>query len=144
MTKNYLKIWYILFDVVGSAAAWTLFCIYPAKDVGLEFLRAGATFEFDGKFYASLVFFVLFWLALFIVAGFYNNLYRKSRLKEFTKSVGYTFVGTVVIFFILLLDDSLATYNDNFSIIGSMFILELTFTYFPRLGAYNGNYSENS
>ncbi|HNT41646.1 MAG: sugar transferase [Bacteroidales bacterium] len=133
MTKNYLKIWYILFDVVGSAAAWTLFCIYPAKDVGLEFLRAGATFEFDGKFYASLVFFVLFWLALFIVAGFYNNLYRKSRLKEFTKSVGYTFVGTVVIFFILLLDDSLATYNDNFSIIGSMFILELTFTYFPRL-----------
>lgn len=133
MKKSYLKISYILFDVVGSAAAWILFCLYRLRKFDPEVLGSGSSLVFNGKFYASLVFYVLFWLALFIVAGFYSNVFRKSRLKEFTTSLGYTLVGTVAIYFILLIDNSWASYSDYYSTIGYMFILEFSLTYFPRL-----------
>lgn len=133
MKKSYLKISYILFDVVGSAAAWILFCLYRVEKFDPEVLGSGSSLVFNGKFYASLVSYVLFWLALFIVAGFYSNVFRKSRLKEFTTSLGYTLVGTVAIYFILLIDNSWASYSDYYSTIGYMFILEFSLTYFPRL-----------
>ena len=133
MKKSYLKISYILFDVVGSAAAWILFCLYRLRKFDPEVLGSGSSLVFNGKFYASLVSYVLFWLALFIVAGFYSNVFRKSRLKEFTTSLGYTLVGTVAIYFILLIDNSWASYSDYYSTIGYMFILEFSLTYFPRL-----------
>jgi len=133
LKKSYLKISYILFDVVGSAAAWILFCLYRLRKFDPEVLGSGSSLVFNGKFYASLVSYVLFWLALFIVAGFYSNVFRKSRLKEFTTSLGYTLVGTVAIYFILLIDNSWASYSDYYSTIGYMFILEFSLTYFPRL-----------
>jgi exopolysaccharide biosynthesis polyprenyl glycosylphosphotransferase len=133
LKKSYLKISYILFDVVGSAAAWILFCLYRVEKFDPEVLGSGSSLVFNGKFYASLVSYVLFWLALFIVAGFYSNVFRKSRLKEFTTSLGYTLVGTVAIYFILLIDNSWASYSDYYSTIGYMFILEFSLTYFPRL-----------
>lgn len=133
MKRSYLKISYILFDVVGSAAAWILFCLYRVEKFDPEVLGSGSSLVFNGKFYASLVSYVLFWLALFIVAGFYSNVFRKSRLKEFTTSLGYTLVGTVAIYFILLIDNSWASYSDYYSTIGYMFILEFSLTYFPRL-----------
>jgi len=47
----------------------------------------------------------VFWVILYAGAGFYRDLYRKSRTKELLKLITVTFIGAVIIFFVLLLND---------------------------------------
>jgi exopolysaccharide biosynthesis polyprenyl glycosylphosphotransferase len=47
----------------------------------------------------------LFWILVYWMWGLYHGVERRSRFKEVLNLAGVSFVGTVIIFFILLLDD---------------------------------------
>jgi len=123
----------ILFDFTGIVIAWFLFVYYRNAFTNSlsvhDLLNTAPTF----KFYLELTGFILFWLLLFSFAGFYNSVFRKSRIKELANSIGITFVGTLIVFFILLYKDSVISSANYLKFFYTLFLLVFTFTYIPRM-----------
>lgn len=123
----------MLFDVAGSALAWTLFNLYRKRVIESNLFGIDIRFNPDYKFYLGLVFFTLFWVSMFGLVGLYHDPYRKSRLREFGASLTITIIGTVVLFFVLLIDDYVVAYQNYYKILLAMFLLVFALTYIPRL-----------
>lgn len=124
---------YLLFDVIGSCAAWLLFNLYRKKVIESDLFGIDIRFVPDYKFLLGLVFFTLFWVSMFGLVGLYHDPFRKSRLKEFGSSLTITIIGTVILFFVLLIDDYVVAYQNYYKIFMAMFLLVFASTYFPRL-----------
>ena len=123
---------YVLADVLGSAIAWTLF--YAYRKVYLEPIKFGheVPLTFDANFYKGLVFVPLFWFGLYTVVGGYRDIYRRFRTKELGQTLMITVIGVVVIFFLLLLDDQVASYKYHYRSFLALFALHFTATFLPR------------
>ena len=124
---------YIFFDVVSAAIAWTLFNYYRKRFIETPLFAENIYFTPDSKFFLGLVLFCMFWVLLFDVTGFYNDVFRKSRLKELGNSISITLIGVIFIFFLLLLDDYISTYRNYYQLFTTLFILIFLLTYIPRL-----------
>src|SRR5688500_13071485 len=97
-------VWYAISDFITTAIAWVLFLI-----VKNEFLQQSSNWWnilADTQFWMGLLFIPLVWLVLYAVTGSYLSIYKKSRLKEFTITFNTSLVGTVILFFIFLLNDA--------------------------------------
>lgn len=77
--------------------------------------------------------FTIFWLILFSLVGFYNDVFRRSRIKELGSSIGITLSGTLIIFFVLMYRDLNQVSTYYFKMFYTLFLLIFTFTYFTRL-----------
>lgn len=133
MNKKKQAFRYLLFDVAGSALAWTLFNLYRKRVIESNLFGIDIRFTPDYKFYLGLVFFTLFWVSMFGLVGLYHDPYRKSRLREFGASLTITIIGTVVLFFVLLIDDYVVAYQNYYKILLAMFLIVFALTYIPRL-----------
>ncbi|MGE0077372.1 MAG: sugar transferase [Bacteroidales bacterium] len=133
MSKRIQAFKYIFFDFLGSATAWVIFNIYRKKVIESQLFGIDVTFNPNLKFYIGIIIFPIFWVSLFGLAGYYHDVFRKSRLKELSASIGYTLLGCLLIFFAMLLDDYIVSYKSYYKILLSLFTLIFTLTYFPRL-----------
>ena len=133
MNKKLQTIKYVIFDVLSSMIAWSLFFIFRKTSIESgTFEDINAVFA-DNNFYYGLAVIPLFWLTLYYVQGYYQNIYRKSRLKDFFQTFLTCFLGVVVIFFALLLDDNVTTYKNYYLSFFILFSLHFVLTYLPRL-----------
>ena len=133
MNKKLQTIKYVIFDVLSSMIAWSLFFIFRKTSIESgTFEDINAVFA-DNNFYYGLAIIPLFWLTLYYVQGYYQNIYRKSRLKDFFQTFLTCFLGVVVIFFALLLDDNVTTYKNYYLSFFILFSLHFVLTYLPRL-----------
>lgn len=133
MNKKLQTIKYVIFDVLSSMIAWSLFFIFRKTSIESgTFEDINAVFA-DNNFYYGLAIIPLFWLTLYYVQGYYQNIYRKSRLKDFFQTFFTCFLGVVVIFFALLLDDNVTTYKNYYLSFFILFSLHFVLTYLPRL-----------
>jgi exopolysaccharide biosynthesis polyprenyl glycosylphosphotransferase len=90
---------FIAFDFIAAITAWILF--YLLRKILLGESKEGITLSLiEHAFMIGL-----FWMVLYYFFGFYSDIYRKSRIKEFFTVFAVSLAGTVVIFFTLLLDD---------------------------------------
>ena len=124
---------YLIFDILAALIAWTLFFIFRKTTIeNGDFYDINAVFV-DSNLYKGLLLVPLFWVFLYFCQGTYLDPYRKSRLKELEQTFFISVVGIVIIFFSLLLDDQIQSYQNYYF---SFFILLLThfiLTYIPRL-----------
>lgn len=133
MNKKLQTIKYVIFDVLSSMIAWSLFFIFRKTSIESgTFEDINAVFA-DNNFYYGLAIIPLFWLTLYYVQGYYQNIYRKSRLKDFFQTFLTCFLGVIVIFFALLLDDNVTTYKNYYLSFFILFSLHFVLTYLPRL-----------
>jgi exopolysaccharide biosynthesis polyprenyl glycosylphosphotransferase len=102
---------YIASDYLASALAWTLFYIYRKELI--EPLKYGyqSPISFDKNYFLAIILIPLYWIAIYWIIGNYKNIYRKSRVKEIGTTLTVSFLGTVLLFFILLLDDVVDSYQ---------------------------------
>jgi exopolysaccharide biosynthesis polyprenyl glycosylphosphotransferase len=70
---------------------------------------------------------------LYTLSGYYNHIFRRSRLKELEFTFNHTFIGVTVIFFALILDDSINSYIDYYESVGVLFLLHFGATLLFRL-----------
>lgn len=99
--------WYAASDYFLSAVSWMVFDTIR-KELLHETIPA-----FNNWLMVAEVFLIpAGWLMLYFIAGSYESLYKKSRLKEVTTSLGISIVGCILLFFALLLND---VYNFNYS-----------------------------
>ncbi|MEN9370333.1 MAG: hypothetical protein RI952_1198, partial [Bacteroidota bacterium] len=68
----------------------------------------------------------------YYLSGTYKNVYKKSRLKEMVQTFSQTFLGVLVIFFVLILDDQVANYTDYYLSFLTLVSLQFFITYIPR------------
>lgn len=133
MNRRKQLIRYLVSDFFSAAIAWSLF--YSYRKVYIEPLKFGHSVpvEFGTKFYLGIVLIPLFWLLLYYASGYYREVLRKSRLAEMWYTIRMTFLGVVVLFFGILLDDTVESYSNYYRLFGVLFALQLILTYFPRL-----------
>ncbi|MDA3614877.1 sugar transferase [Polluticaenibacter yanchengensis] len=101
--------WYIISDFLFSLIAWAVF--YGVRKYLLfHDFDINAIFE-EPSFKLGLIIIPCFWLILYFVTGCYKvSLYERSRLNEITQSFIISLVGSVLIFFIMIVDDLEVTY----------------------------------
>jgi len=61
---------------------------------------------FTLKLFAHSFLIGFFWIIFYGLFGFYNDIFKKSRTREFLRLLTVTCPGVIIIFFLLLLDDT--------------------------------------
>ena len=131
--KKRQSIKYIICDTLSAMLAWTalfLFRKLVLEESGFDGL--GQVFH-DPNFWLGIVIVPLGWLALYTIQGTYRNVLRRARLKEMLETLLATLIGAVVIFFVLLIDDKMPSYRNNYASFLFLFVVHFTLTYLPRL-----------
>ncbi len=124
---------YILFDYLSASIAWTLFFIFRKYYIEINKLGLNISVILDTRYLIGLVIIPLSWLLLYYITGQYQNVYRKSRLKEFGETLLISLIGILFIFFTLILDDTIVSYKNYYLSFVVLYSLHFGFTYIPRL-----------
>lgn len=133
MNKARERFKYILFDFLGSSAAWLLFFLFRKKFI--EFSRFGYHIPFDPNdknLYYALILIPIYWIAIYTLTGNYRQVFIRSRLRDIAYAFNTSFLGVLILFFILLLDDYVKEYNDYYRTFLVLFGLQFLFTAIPR------------
>ena len=126
---------YILSDFVSASVAWLLFnilryeilfIINEGTDSLLDYL------QYPGVLTGQIVI-PFFWLVLYYFSGYYNKPFGKSRLTELFSTFITVLIGTIFVFFALLLGDIPRSINIYYRLFFGMFGLQFFITYIPRL-----------
>ena len=124
---------YLIFDVLSAATAWALLFLF--RKVVFEQMSFADLWSVasDSNLWRGIVAVPLGWVALYALQGTYKNVLRKSRLKELQQTATATLIGTVILFFVLLLDDEVGTRSNYY--ISLLFLAGVHFilTYTCRL-----------
>ena len=124
------KNWRILFvfsDWLSAFSTWFLF--YYFRKTWIE----NVSFDIDRSFYIGLIIVPIAWLLLYYLQGTYLEIRRMYRLKAISLSLSATIIGSIFIFFILLLDDNVNAYTKYYQSLGILFFLHFFSTLIFRL-----------
>lgn len=133
MNKRLQVLKYVLADLAGSGVAWTLFYLF--RKAWLEPRKFGhpVPMAFDDNYWLGLILIPLFWSGLFLVIGGYADILRRFRIKELGQTLLISLIGSVVIFFVLLLDDQVASQRYLYHSFLVLFGLQFTCVFLPRI-----------
>lgn len=133
MSKRLRTLYYILVDFLSAALAWSVFNYY--RKTQIDILKTGAIPGkiFDDRFFISVSVLPLIWVLVYYLSGSYNNVLRKSRINEFVQTLATSIIGVTVLFFVLLLDDSVVSYRLYYKLYFVLFTTHFIFTSIFRL-----------
>ena len=124
-------------DVLASAVAWTSLYLYRKHE--LEFAPAFRDAWFpeamwmDGNFRYGLMFVPMFWMGLYGLAGMHGNPYRRHRSMEVGQVLLATLVGSLILFFVLILDDAISSYTQYYQSLLVLFVAQSALVIAVRL-----------
>lgn len=99
LKKAFHLTWFVFYDCISAIAAWNIF--YYVRKVLLEETEV----VFSWYPISTSIVIAIFWLVLYSLAGFYVDVYRKSRIKEFLMLLLLSLGGVIIVFLGVLLDD---------------------------------------
>jgi exopolysaccharide biosynthesis polyprenyl glycosylphosphotransferase len=132
MNKRIQTLKYLLFDYFSSIISWALFFFYRKRPFFNDFQATLDSVLNDRNFYYGLVIIPVAWILLYAIIGSYRKIFRRSRMREFTQTFIATFIGTTVIFFLLILDDVVISYKDYYKFYLFLFFVHFGLTAFVR------------
>lgn len=118
---------FVFFDWLCAVIAWILF--YYWRKIYIE----EVDFTIGDSFYWGVTLIPIIWFVLYYLQGTYYNIKRLYRFKVFNLTFSATAIGSVIIFFTLLLDDEIAGYQLYYKSIFLLFVTHFTITLIPRL-----------
>lgn len=124
---------FVLFDGISGGFSWSLFFLYRKYFIESDKFGYQIPVELDKNFYFALLAIPLYWIGLYFLAGHYKDVWRKSRINEISKTFTVTVVGVTLLFFALLLDDEVRSYQSYYKSLLTLFVLNFGFTIFFRL-----------
>lgn len=131
--KTLQLIRYILLDIISAEIVWLVFFAFRKKIIEPRVYKIDIPVELDRNFFLGFVFIPLFWLVLNWMSGYYRDIYRKSRLKEFGQTFITALTGTLILFFLIFLDDVVDNYKSYYISTLTYFSLHFILSYVPRL-----------
>lgn len=122
---------YRLFDWLAAASAWLLFFAYRKR---LE--EPNVTWEsifMDNQLHLGLVIIPACWLLLYSIFDKYQDIYRYSRFSTLRRTFILSFIGVLILFFTIMLDDTTLKYTTYFNTFFKLFGLHFLLTAFSRM-----------
>jgi len=123
---------YMLMDLFAALLAWVLFFIFRRIEIESTFIQDIQLFSPIYNFWKVIICIPIFWFFIFWISGYYNKPFRKSRLSELTQTFLSTLIGSVILFFALLLDDPVVSYTDYYLSFIVLFLIYFFVVYFCR------------
>jgi len=117
---------YLCLDFVTAYTAWNLFHYYRYVMIG----RADFTFGSLPLLPTTAI--AGAWCLMYFSTGYYNNIYRKSRLQEIWYTLKATLIGSLAIFFGFLLDKGSSYPIDHQRLLLAYVSIHFTLSYLPR------------
>lgn len=128
MRQRFYKYWFVLYDLFAAGFAWVIF-FYVRKVILSE-----GTFEFVLKPFTNALIVGFFWVLLYALSGFYVDVFRKSRIKEFLNHFLVTIPGVITLFFVLLLDDQgVEHYKGYYKTLSAYFVIHFVISVFVKM-----------
>ncbi len=126
---------YILSDFILSVFVWIAISLFRIELLHENFYSFSLLLKEDNYFFLkSFLGIPAFWVFLFAIMGSYkNSLYVKSRLTELSDTIIESFVGCLILFFSLLLNDKEQNYFYFYKVFFSFWFLQSTFIFSGRL-----------
>jgi exopolysaccharide biosynthesis polyprenyl glycosylphosphotransferase len=130
--RNSIIGWYVFSDYVAAVAAW--YSLFLFRKTIIEQIPFSFELPFqDNNFWVAMLTVPTLWLLFHYLTGTYTDLYKKSRLQELGKTFIVSFVGSIIIFFSLLLDDYIRRYSDYYLTFVILLSFQFLFTLIGRL-----------
>lgn len=133
MNKQVQLIKYLLADLVAAILSWLLFFVYRKIVVEPFTIGQWKTFLNDPNFFIGIAIIPLFWLLIYSISGYYKNIYRRSRIGEVSATFLHTFIGIIVLFFAVIIDDEIITYTTYYTLTFILFCVHYFLTLSFRL-----------
>lgn len=135
MNKKKLARIYFFVDWLASILAWTAFYFFRKahEDLYINYWDRITHSFVTPSFWIGVILIPICWLILHAVTGAYEKVYFKSRLKELGQTFFITLLGVVVLFFVVILDDEVATYKSYYQSFIALFTFQFGLTYIPRV-----------
>lgn len=128
MNKN--SPWLSLFlisDYVSALFSWSVFFFLRKT------LIENQDFEMDVNFWLGVGLIPLFWMLLYFVQGTYIEIRRMFRLKLLNLTLSISVLGSLVIFFSIILDDQVRSFEGYYWNLLILFAVHFLSTFTPRL-----------
>jgi len=127
MQNRAFTTFFVFIDWLCAVIAWVLF--YYLRKIYIE----EVDFSIGESFYWGVTLIPIIWLILYYLQGTYYNIKRLYRFKVFNLTFSSTAIGSVIIFFTLLLDDEISGYQLYYKSIFLLFATHFIITLIPRL-----------
>jgi exopolysaccharide biosynthesis polyprenyl glycosylphosphotransferase len=127
------RLLYILFDFLAAMAAWVLFFLFRKINIEPQVFGTDVPITLGPRFWFGAIGLPFAWVTLYYFTGFYKDMFRRSRLDDFIRTLLSSLLGVVVIFFLLILDDTIQDYTNYYSLALTLFLLHFTFVLIPRM-----------
>lgn len=123
---------FLVVDYLSALASWTLF--YMFRKVFIEPVKFGykVPLTFGSHFLYAILVIPFLWLLIYYVSGFYRGIYKKTGLDNFSNTFVSTFIGVIIIFFTLILDDTISSYRFYYFSAGGLYCIHFAVTFIPR------------
>lgn len=128
------RINYIVGDFLSTNVAWLLFNVVRfvyIEDVHNQFVSLG-DYLASRMVVAGQILFPLMMLVLYYLSGYYNRVFLKSRLKELVTTLASSFLGAIVLFFVALVNDTVAERMFTYELVLILFSLFFLCVYSVR------------
>ena len=113
MNRKLQVVKYILSDSIAAAAAYFAVFTFRKSVIEPKMFGDNVLVLYDQKFFLSLIAIVLFWVGIFSITGIYSSIYRRSRLKEFIQTFTASLLGSIFLFFSIILLIATQINNSN-------------------------------
>lgn len=127
MNHKRLKTILIISDMLSAAIVWALFFYY--RKIAIE----NAHFIVNTKFFLGVAITPFLWGFIYFFMGTYNNIRGLYFMRMISLSLRSFLLGTIAVFFLLILDDLIFSYTDYYKLILVFFLIQLGITMVPRL-----------
>jgi exopolysaccharide biosynthesis polyprenyl glycosylphosphotransferase len=127
MKQRHLLSVLIFIDWLTATLAWTLFFYFRKTIIEKK------DFVTSDTFYLGAIFIPIAWLLLYYFQGTYHEIKRHYRFKLLNLTFFGSVIGTIIIFFTLLLDDQIDGYKIYYNLILLIFTIHFLLTIIPRM-----------
>lgn len=133
MNKSGRIVLHVFVDWIAATIGWMGLFFFRKNYIEANKHGYEIPINHDDNLLLGLILVPLFWVILYGVSGYYNYIFRRSRLKELQHTFNSTVIGVLFLFFTLMLDDSISNYRDYYLSVATLFGFHFCATLLFRL-----------
>lgn len=117
-SQQWASLRYIFLDALASVVAWVTLFLFRKRHI--EFAPAyleqwiPARILQDENFLFGIVFIPMFWIGLYGLVGMHSDPFRRYRSQDVVQVLWVSLLGSLALFFVLILDDQIVTYTQYY------------------------------
>jgi exopolysaccharide biosynthesis polyprenyl glycosylphosphotransferase len=133
MNKNRRIALHIILDWLSATLSWLGLFFFRKNYIEASKHGYEIPINHDDNLLLGILLVPAFWITLYAVSGYYNYIFRRSRLKELQHTFNASVIGVLFLFFTLILDDSISNYRDYYLSVAILFGFHFSATLLFRL-----------